>query len=121
MMMYFYDANKSVCPQRGFELDFISLLSLSSLSLVFDVTHTESLSLSLSVLYSPPPPLETTRRQHCELGAWVKVESGETQKWFGRVRELCFVFGSILMRCHQVVNRDHHHHQFENIYEFDDG
>ena len=81
---------------KGFELDFISLLSLSSLSLVFDVTHTESLSLSLSVLYSPPP-LETTRRQHCELGAWVKVESGETQKWFGRVRVnyfVCFVFGS---------------------------
>ena len=30
--------------------------------------------------------LETTDEKHCELGAWVKVESGETQKWFGRVR-----------------------------------
>ena len=51
---------------------------------VFDVTDT---SVSL---YSSS--FSRNGRQHCELGAWVKVESGETQKWFGRVRYDCALF-----------------------------
>ena len=43
---------------------------------------------SVSLYYS----FSRNGRQHCELGAWVKVESGETQKWFGRVRYMIFVF-----------------------------
>ena len=57
--------------------------------------------------------LETTDEKHCELGAWVKVESGETQKWFGRVRYVIFVFCfwiDFVMRCH------HHHRISESSF-----
>ena len=58
---------------------FISLL-LSLERRAFDATDA-----SVSLYYS-----FRNGRQHCELGAWVKVESGETQKWFGRVRYVIF-------------------------------
>ena len=62
-------------------LNWIFHLSSSSL---FREEHSMRLTrLSLS-LYSSS--FSRNGRQHCELGAWVKVESGETQKWFGRVR-----------------------------------
>jgi hypothetical protein len=60
------------------------IFHLSSSSSLFREEHSMRLTrLSLS-LYSSS--FSRNGRQHCELGAWVKVESGETQKWFGRVR-----------------------------------
>lgn len=79
--VYFYALFLSPL-KRVFELDFSSLFFSLQRGALFDATDASFVSLFTAALSS----LETTDEKHCELGAWVKVESGETQKWFGRVR-----------------------------------
>jgi len=89
---------------KGFELDFISLLSLSSLSLVFDVTHTESLSLSLRALLSSSSSRNdsTTALRTRRVGE-SGVRRDAEMVWTGTCElfcVFCFWIEILMMRCH---------------------
>ena len=64
---------------RAFQILSNSFVS-QELYITFDARNMRNTHLSLS------PSLSFICKQHCKLNTWVKVESGETQKWFGRVR-----------------------------------
>ena len=95
----------------------LSVLIDFSLSSLFSIqcTHTESLSLSLSVCFTLLLLLSQTtwRRQHCELGAWVKMESERRRNGLdGYV--LIFVFCFWIEIRYDIISevanrRDRHH------------